>query len=168
MTLNLTETKLWHHRTSLPDLHFCIRRNILGKAFRFLCKMLKMSCKLLKSRDGTSWFDSLLEFLKQSALEKAEKPESKPNEKTRKFSHFSDRLRLIDACINVFEDSYLKEKQAEIRKGIMRSLSAIWRSWRRNMHLFIVRSFAHNFFMLSPRTVTSPRLFIGHFRWWFR
>jgi len=42
-----------------------------------------------------------------------------------KFSNFSDRLRFIDAGINVFEDTYFKEKQAEIRKGIMRSLSAM-------------------------------------------
>ena len=90
---------------------------MLGRALKFLCKMLKMSCKLLKSRDGTSWFDNLLEFRKHSALEKAEETYLKPNEKTMKFSKFSDRLRFIDAGISVFEDTYLKEKQAEIRKG---------------------------------------------------
>jgi hypothetical protein len=42
-----------------------------------------------------------------------------------KFSNFSDRLKFIDAGINVFEDTYLKKKQAETRKGITRSLSAM-------------------------------------------
>jgi hypothetical protein len=42
-----------------------------------------------------------------------------------KFSNFSDRLRFIHAGINVSEDTYLKRKQAEIKKGIRRSLSAM-------------------------------------------
>jgi hypothetical protein len=68
----------------------------------------------------------------------------------------------------VSEDTYLKRKQAEIKKGIRRSLSAMRGYWRRNIYLYIVRHLALNFFILTSGTATSPSLFIGHLRWWFR
>ena len=47
-----------------------------------------------------------------------------------KLSKFSDRLRFIDVGISVFEDTHLKEKHAEIRKGTMKKYilisSDIW------------------------------------------
>lgn len=82
---------------------------MLGKALKFLCTMLKISCKLLKSSAGTPWSDYFLKIPKQIALEEADEPKSKPNEKTIKFSHFSDMLRPIEAGINAFEETDLKE-----------------------------------------------------------
>jgi hypothetical protein len=109
---------------------------MLDKALKLLCKMLKMSCKLLKSRDVNSWCDSLLEFQKQSALEKAEESDPTPNEKTMKFSNFSDRLRFIDVNINVSEDTYLKKKQTEIKKELWEACR-LWGDSEERKYIFI-------------------------------
>jgi transcription-repair coupling factor (superfamily II helicase) len=84
---------------------------------------------LLNSDDQELTFDNLIEFLKQSALEKVEEceePQPEPKEKTMTVSNLIDGFGLIEAGIKVLEETDLSEQRAATtRQKFKRFLSFI-------------------------------------------